>query len=528
MWRLYRRLLDPKVNVPIVFVAAMFMAIMDSTIVTVALPALSREFGVPSTSIDAIIVGYLVSLAVVIPVSGWLGDHWGTKRVFLFALVFFSLASALCGLAQNLLMLIGFRVLQGLAGGALTPVGTTLLYRTFPPAERVRVSRILNIPTAIAPAVGPVIGGFLVQQLSWRWIFYVNVPIGAAAWLFGVFFLHKDPQQSVAERFDLPGFILAGLGLALVMYAITEEPNFGWAPSIYSSLLVGLFLLGIFVIVELRKKAPMLDLRLYKDRLFRTVTLVFLFAIAAMIGLLFVLPLYLQEARGISPLISGLTTFPEALGLMVSTQIVGRIYPRVGPRRLAIAGQIGTAILFYLLMLINLTTNLWLIRIIMFFAGVAIAFTLVPVQAAAFANISSAATGKASALYSAQRQIGSALGVALVNSILKVVGPVSVNAHGIVQPNLAAYRAAFLTSAIVALIGAAIALFIHDKDAAATMRRKPRAEDVPAQPDASASCAAGLLFAVLMLIALWHDRSTTIRGNPPFKSTSRPRRRAPQ
>lgn len=499
MRRFYRRLKDPKVNVPIVFVAAIFMAIMDSTIVTVALPALSKQFGVSSTSVDAIIVAYLVSLAVIIPVSGWLGDRWGTKRVFLFALVFFSVASALCGLAQDLLMLVGFRILQGLAGGALTPVGTTLLYRTFPPEERVRVSRILNIPTSIAPAVGPVIGGFFVQQLSWRWIFFVNVPIGLAAWLFGWLFLHTDHPKHATGRFDVLGFVLAGLGLALTMYAFTEGPNVGWTPSIYGSLLVGLLLLGLLVIVELRQRAPMLDLRLYKERLFRTLTLVFLFAIGSFIGLLFVLPLFLQEARGVSPLISGLTTFPEALGLLVSTQIVGHIYPRIGPRRLVLAGQLGVVVVLGLLVLVNLTTNLWLIRILMFFAGVAIAYTLVPVQAAAFANISPAATGKASALYNAQRQIGSALGVAAVGSVLKIVGPVGLNAHGIPQANLAAYRAAFLTSAIIALIAAGLALFVRDKDAASTMQRAARTQDIPTP---SAYSAAFLVFAILVLIVL--------------------------
>ncbi|MGH2481945.1 MAG: MFS transporter, partial [Ktedonobacteraceae bacterium] len=238
---MYRRLSDPKVNVSIVFVAAMFMSIMDSTVVNVALPALSKQFNVPSTSIDAVIVGYLVSLAVIIPLSGWLGDHWGTRRVFLVALALFSLVSALCGLAQSLPMLVGLRVLQGIAGGALTPVGTTILYRTFPPEERVQVSRILNIPTVLAPASGPVIGGLLIQQLSWRWVFYINVPIGLAACLFGFFFLRENHLEHTSGRFDPQGFLLAGLGLALLMYAMTEGSTYGWTSvGIFSSACAGL------------------------------------------------------------------------------------------------------------------------------------------------------------------------------------------------------------------------------------------------------------------------------------------------
>lgn len=479
---MHRRLIDPKVSVCIVFVAAMFMSIMDTTIVNVALPALSKQFGVASTSIDAVIVGYLVSLAVVIPVSGWLGDHWGTKRVFLLALALFTVASALCGLAQNLPMLIGFRVLQGMAGGALTPVGTTILYRTFPPEERVRVSRILNIPTVIAPASGPVIGGFLVEHLSWRWTFYVNVPIGIATLLFGLFFLREERQGHAAGRFDPAGFLLGGIGLALVMYALTEGSTYGWSsPSILGSALAGLLLLGVFVVVELHVKEPMLDLRLLADRLFRTTNLVSLFSGAGFMGLLFVAPLFLQEARGASALTSGLTTFPEALGVIASTQIVARLYPRVGPRRLAVVGLVGITIVISLLCFMGLDTNLWLMRVLMFLTGAGMACVFIPVPTAAFATISPAATGRASALYNAQGRVGAALGIALLSTVLSIIGPVSLGARGTAQPNLAAYHAAFLASAALALIAACIALTIHDRDAAATMR-KGSPKETPEQP----------------------------------------------
>jgi MFS family permease len=182
---MHRPYINPKISVSIIFVSAMFMSIMDSTIVNVALPALSRQFNAIGTSIDAVVVGYLVSLAIIIPASGWLGDRLGTKRVFLSALALFTIASALCGLATSLPMLIGFRILQGMGGGALTPVGTAILYRTFPPIERVQVSRILNIPTVLAPAWRlayrqiVVALGILCQRPDWYRRFSVRSPLFA-------------------------------------------------------------------------------------------------------------------------------------------------------------------------------------------------------------------------------------------------------------------------------------------------------------------------------------------------------------
>ncbi len=255
---MHHRQLSPKVSVSTVFVVGMFMSIMDGTIVNVALPSIGHQLGVPSTSIDAVVVSYLLSLAVVIPASGWLGDRWGTKRVFLVALALFTIASALCGLASNFTMLVFFRFLQGAAGGALAPVGTAMLYRTFPPAERVRISSILIIPTVIAPATGPVLGGLLVDSLSWRWVFFVNVPLGIAAFLFGLLFLqeHREPK---AGRFDLPGFLLVGIGLALALYALSEGPTSGWTSlTVLGSSLGGLLLLSAFIVVELRKREPLL------------------------------------------------------------------------------------------------------------------------------------------------------------------------------------------------------------------------------------------------------------------------------
>jgi EmrB/QacA subfamily drug resistance transporter len=330
----------------------------------------------------------------------------------------------------------------------------------------------------LGPAGGPILGGFLIEQLSWRWAFYVNIPVGFAALLFGAFFLHEHREEG-AGAFDIPGFLLAGTGIALVMYALSEGPVHGWgSASIIAPGLIGAVVLAIFVMVELRVAAPMVQLRLLGNRLFRSTLFVSFFATGGFLGVLFLTPLFLQEARGASPLDSGLTTFPEALGVVVSTQIVARLYPRFGPRRLMAGGLAWVAIDVVLLCTFGLSGDPWVVRLLMFGLGVGMAYVFLPNQAASLATISSADTGRASTLSSVQRQLGSATGVALLSSVLAGFGPITTTALGTTEPNLFAYRAAFLAAAALSLTGAALALRVPDADAAATMR--PTGRPIPA------------------------------------------------
>jgi EmrB/QacA subfamily drug resistance transporter len=413
------------------------------------------------------------------PTSGWLGDRFGAKRVFLVALMIFTVASALCGMAQSLDQLVLFRVLQGAGGGLLTPVGMAMLYRAFPPEERVGVGRILMFATILGPALGPVIGGLLIEHLSWRWCFYVNVPVGLAALAFGFVFLHEHREQD-AGSFDIPGFLLAGAGFGSFMFALSEGPQRGWSdPLIALTGLGGLALLLAFVLVELRTARPMVQLRLLGNRLFRSTLTVSMFGSAGFIGALFLLPLFLQEGRGTSALTAGLTTMPEAIGVVLSTQLVARIYPHIGPRRLMAFGLVLVAITVALLGFVEQGTTLWVVRVLMFFIGVGMAYVFLPNQAASMATISRAETGGASMLMSVQRQLGSAIGVALLSTVLSIIGPFRANGEGVRVPNLDAYQAAFFVAAGLTLIGAAFAFLVPDEDAAATMqvRRRQRAMD---------------------------------------------------
>ena len=355
--------------IAMIYVVAMFMTIMDATIVYVALPAIARNFEVSPAATDGVVVGYLVSLAVWIPASGWVGDRFGTKRTFLVAVSLFTFASVLCGLSQSVLELVLFRILQGVGGGMLTPVGMTMLFRAYPPAERARVARILVIPTVMAPALGPLIGGALVDSLSWRWVFFVNLPIGLAALVFSALKL-TEHRERAGERFDVPGFALAAAGFGLFLYAVSEAATLGWAsPLIIATAAAGAALIGALVWVELHADQPMIDFRLLRDRLFGVANLASLFASGGFLGLLFVAPIWLQTGRGLSALVSGSSTAPEAVGVLVSSQLVGRLYPRIGPRRLISGGLLGvtagTCVLAFLM-----TGNLWVFRAVMFFIGV--------------------------------------------------------------------------------------------------------------------------------------------------------------
>jgi EmrB/QacA subfamily drug resistance transporter len=474
--------MSQKVAVGVVFVLAMFMAIMDATIVNVALPQLGREFGVPASHVDTVVVAFLVSIAVFIPASGWLGDRFGTKRIFLIALVVFTGASALCGLAQSLDQLVVFRVLQGVGGGMLTPVGMAMLFRAFPPEERVRASRILIVPTAFAPATGPVLGGLLVTDLSWRWAFYVNVPIGIAGFVFGLLFLDESTQED-AGRFDVPGFVLAGGGLGALMYAVSEGPAKGWtSPTIDAAALAGLVLVAALVVVELRSRAPMLDLRLLGNALFRNATTVLVLSMAAFFGTLFLVALFYQDGFGVSALQSGLSTFPEAIGILVGAQVAARIYPRIGPRRLMAGGLVGVAVSVGLMALVPFTASLWVMRGLMVTLGLSQAHVFTPAQAAAFATISPSATGRASGLFNAGRQLGGAVGVAALSTVIASVGVVR-HVGGGVQPNAGAYHAAFLTAAGLALAAVVLTRWIDDRAAEPTMRRVPKRDTFTEVPE---------------------------------------------
>ncbi len=438
------------------------MTAMDTHIVNVALPTLGRAFHAPLATMQWTVTGYLLSLAVLIAASGWVGDRFGTKRTFLIALGIFTFASALCGAAQSVPELIAARILQGIGGGMLAPVGTAMLYRSYPPAARARIARIVIIPILVAPATAPIIGGLLTQALSWRWVFWVNVPIGLLTLAYGARSL-QEHRQGVRGRLDVAGFVLSGLGLSLLLYAVSEGSNDGWlSASIVGTGALGVLALALFARLETRRPDPLLELGLLRDRLFRATNLVIALNSAAFLGILYLTPIFLQEVHGQTPLGSGLTTFVEAIGVVCASQTVGRLYPRLGPRLMSGVGTLVLTGLLLSFLLIDAHTSLWVVRLVMFLIGAANSATYLSVQSSMFTSISSADTGQASAIYSTQRQAAIAIGIAILTAVLASV-PGS---------ELHAFHAAYGAAAVIAGL-ASIASFtlIRTSDAHASMVR---------------------------------------------------------
>jgi EmrB/QacA subfamily drug resistance transporter len=456
---------SPQRAIAIAYVTAIFMTGIDMQIVNVALPTLSEAFGVPLTDVQWTVIAYLLTLAIVIPASGWIGDRIGTKRTFVFALALFTLASALCGLAQSLPELIAARALQGVGGGLLTPTGTSMLYRAYAPEQRARVARTLILPILIGPGSAPILGGVLTQTLSWRWVFLINVPFGIVMCAFTYFFV-AEHRPSPAGRLDVLGLVLSGLGLSALLYAISEGSVLGWgSPVIIGAGLAGVLLLWLFAREALRRPDPILQLRLLREPLLRSTNIVFALTTSVFLASLYLTPIFLQQVMGQTPIKSGTTTFVEVIGVAVGSQTLGRLYPRIGPRIMCTIGGFGLTLYLLAFLLVDDSTSLWVVRGLMFFGGFGNSGAFLAIQTSMFGNISSADTGHASAIYNTQRQSSIAINTAIVTTIVAGAGGTA----------LEAFHAAYLGAAIMAAVGTVLAwTLIDNRLAGSTMVRTAR------------------------------------------------------
>lgn len=464
------RRIETKWLIAIAFVLGLFMEILDMTVLNTALPAIGREFGVEQSTLQYALTGYLVSLAIFIPASGWVADRFGSKWTFAFAIAVFTGASALAGASQSMEMLIAARVLQGVGGGMLTPVGTTMLFRAFPNEERAKASAVLAFPIMIAPALGPLLGGWLTDNYSWRWIFYLNLPIGIIGLIFTLMFV-PNQREDTSSRFDLAGFLLAGAGLAMLLVGLEQTPSHGWSDPLTTALMVGGgLLLALFVAVELRIREPLLDLRLFRDRNFAAGNVMVLISTGAMMGILFLAPLMLQQVMGLTATESGLVTLSQVVGMMLVMPLGARIYPVLGARKMMALGFALLALAIFAFSTLEMNTSLWAFRALLLVVGMSMALIMVPSQTATFETITHQDTAKASSLFSTMRQFASAAGVAIISTVLTArinanMGALDAGATpaDMTQAAFTGYEQTFLVSAAVALVGIALVL-VYRKD----------------------------------------------------------------
>jgi EmrB/QacA subfamily drug resistance transporter len=446
--------LSAKAAVTTAYVTSLLLASLDSNIVNVMLPTLTRDFSAPLTSVKWAVVGYVLALAITMPVAAWLTGRFGMRRVYLISLGLFVLASACCGAAQNLPELVATRFAQGAAGGLIGPVATAMLYRTYPQEERGRMTRLLLMPIALGPALAPPLGGFLIDHLSWRVAFLVNAPVGlitAAVVLAGL----PADRGSREQRLGPANFLTAAAGLSGAMYLLGEGPERGWGnPVIVFIAGATAVALGCLVAIEFRSRQPMLDLRLLRDRLFRYSNLATLFQTMAFLGgMLYITPLLLQQLDGRSPLAAGLVMALVPVGVVTSSQTAGRAFDRIGPRPLVVAGQSLLAVDLIVVSRFGGSTPIWAFCLTMFLAGLSNGMGMVGLQASMFAHIPQKSIARAATLLNVNRQVATALGVSVATVMLTAAGPHSLSTS---QPYHVAYLITAASSACAALAGLVI------------------------------------------------------------------------
>lgn len=327
-----------------------FMSILDATIVNVALPTFGRVFETSIQSLQWIITGYMLASAAVIPISGWLSDRYGSKRVYLTALVMFTLGSMLCAAATSAPMLSVFRVIQGLGGGMLMPVGMAVLFRVSPPEKRGQIMGIFGIPMLLGPALGPVISGWLLEYASWPWIFLINVPVGVIAVVIGLRSLPSFAAENSRAPLDTVGLVLGPLAFSSLTYGISSSTEHGWTglPTVVG-IAIGLVALLGFVARQLTTDHPLIELRIFMSRDFTVAIAAQWLMIAGMFGTFFLIPVFLQQVRGYSPFMTGLITLPNALVAAMTMPIAGRLFDRVGARPPVLLGMSIVALSFWML-----------------------------------------------------------------------------------------------------------------------------------------------------------------------------------
>jgi len=433
-----------RVIIPLVVGCAFFMEGLDSTMIAVSIPAMAKSLGESPLRLNLVIASYLLSLAVFIPVSGWIADRLGTRVVFCAAVLIFAAGSALCGISTNLPMLIGFRVIQGFGGAMMTPVGRLILLRSFPRSSLVSAMNWMTIPAMIGPTVGPIVGGFLTAYASWRWVFYLNIPMGVLGAVLG-FLMFENFRAPAPTRFDVGGFLIAASGLLFFEFAIENlgRPIIAtWVGETFFPISFVIFY--IYVRHARRAPAPVLDLSLLKIKTFRVGTVVGGVCRMGLDATPFMLPLLFQVGYGMSPMQAGSLSFSSTLGAMLVRTGSRSILRWLGFRWTLVLGAVGAAAVTALFALLNADTAAWIIIACVLVSGCVRSIQYLALNTISFADVPSALLSRSTSVSGVFQQLARGFGVAFGAALLAIVA-------GSERVTVGDFRLVFLLIALVPL-----------------------------------------------------------------------------
>jgi len=454
----------------------LFMIMLDNTIVNVALPTMQRSLGLKVSELEWIVTGYALTFGAFMLTGGKLADMYGRRLMFVVGLVIFSAASLACGLAGGATLLIAARVIQGLGAALMNPATLSIITVTFPPRQRGTAIGIWAGVSALALAIGPLLGGIITERINWNWIFFINVPIGALAIAAAYAFITESRDTSHEQRLDLPGLVTSAVGLFALSYALIQANQYGWTSSrILVSFAIAAVSLVTFVLLETHQRLPMLDLSLFKNKVFSGANTVMLLVGLAMFGVIFFVSLYVQNILGYSPIQAGAAFLPWTLLIVVLAPQAGRIADRAGPRWLVTVGMILFAASLLVFSRAGADASYWDLLPAMILGGIGLSSVMAPVTATAMGSVPRDKAGVGSAVLNSMRQVGGSLGVAIMGAVV---------AHSVTTPGrptpdefVTGYHHALEVATVIVLVGAVIAVL--------TLRKVHHAEQ-PAQAPAGA------------------------------------------
>lgn len=413
----YHRMESPMLQMFIILLGA-FMAVLDTSVVQVAVPTMEAELSATTDQIQWVLTGYLLVLGVLVPMSGWLTDRFGAKKLFLFSIATFTIGSALCGMAWNLPSIIFFRVIQGLGGGFMMPVAMSMIYLIFPPERRGSAMGLFGIVIMVAPAIGPLLSGWLVQEASWRLIFYINVPVGVVATFLAYTRLYEFPHQ-VKAPLDLAGVIFSVSGFFSLLYGFSNVAQYGWHSwQVEPFVIAGVVLLAILVVVELRQEHPLIQLRVLKDYMYSMSLIISSLVYVSLFVGIFLMPLFLQNIMGYNALQTGAFLTPAALASAAMMVVSGRLFDKLGARPLGLVGLLILVVTTYGYTHLDLNSSAAFIQTLYITRSVGMGLTMMPITTAGMNTIPPQLISQGSALSNTVRQTAASLGTAILTNYL--------------------------------------------------------------------------------------------------------------